>query len=143
MTPVIRHRAISLVIVVCISLTLNSFAQDKKDRVGHIKFDLSKNEKVEFASSTSGSIDLFVRRIDKKSGKPIFFIKGESFVSVGHKEFKRTNSISFLTIDDLLETWEKSNSVIRTNVFQKLYLYEVLESGSMIRHEVVWEEAEY
>ncbi len=143
MIPVIKSRTISLVILVCMSLTLSTFAQDKKDRVGHMKFDLSKNKKVEFSSSTSGYIDLFAKRINKKSNKPIFFIKGESFVSVRHKRIKQIEQVSFLSIDELLDAWEKSDYVIRTNVFQKIYLYEVLENGSMIRHEVVWEEAEY
>lgn len=143
MIPVIKSRIVSLVILCCLALTVSSFAQNSENKTGHIKFDISKNQKVEFASATSGYIDLFVKRTNKKSGKPTFFIRGESFVSVNQEEFKSKDSVAFLTIDELIEAWEKSDSVIRTNVFKKIYLYEILENGSTIRHEVVWEEAEY
>jgi hypothetical protein len=138
-------RTFFLILTFCCVVSFNSFAQNSNESIGHIKFDLSQNEKVVFTNSITGYIDLFEKFVGKTSGEKIFNIKRERFLSICQKEVKKEiiDSISFLTIDKMITAWEKSDFVIRTNVFKKIYLYEILKSNSVIRHEVVWEEVQY
>lgn len=138
------NKKLCLLIWLCL-VSLASIGQTKKvNKAINLSFKINDNYKTSTPPGFVGdSIDYF-EKIDIGNSEITFRIFTEEFkTELSDKGVETLTSIdvlkvNFHSLEQMFKDWEVSDKVLRSDVYEQIYLYEFLSENKIRRYKVYW-----